>query len=155
MVFRIPLIFLRLHSPYLDSKRYASSFWSRGNLVGTAIGYRLNYPGFESWREWGILWSPKPTIHALLPIKPSIQGLLVQSRRESEVNHPLPPNAEVRNEWSCTCTPHACLLVAGRKIFTFFVDFLSVPCDFIVSDAFSSFSSWLTSRRCVYCSVRC
>jgi len=30
-----------------------------------------------------------------------------------------------------------------------------VPCDFIVLDTFIYFSSWLTSRRFVYCSVRC
>ena len=41
-------------------------------------------------------------------------------RPEREVKYPLPPNAEIRNEWSCTCTPHACLFVAGRNRFTFF-----------------------------------
>jgi hypothetical protein len=40
-------------------------------------------------------------------------------RLKREVNYPLPPNAEVRNEWSCTRTLHACLLVADRKIVTF------------------------------------
>jgi hypothetical protein len=84
-------------------------------------------------------------------MNPTIQGVLGQSRREPEVNDSLATNAEVRNEWSCTCTPHACLIVVGRKKITFFVDFVSVPCDFIVLDAFSSCSSWLTSRGCVYC----
>jgi hypothetical protein len=30
-----------------------------------------------------------------------------------------PPNAEVKNEWSCTCTPPKCLHVGDSDIFTF------------------------------------
>ena len=112
----------------------------------------LDYLRFGSWREWEILWSPKPTVPALLPIKPSIEAVLGQSRREREVNQPLLPNSEFRNEWSCTSTPHGCLIVAGRKNLHFccWLSFSAVCFNCFI--LFSSFSSCLTLRRCVFLS---
>jgi hypothetical protein len=78
--------------------------------AGIALGYGLDYWGFESRQGLGIFRFTTASRPALEPTQPPIQ--LVQGalslgvkRPGREVDHSPPSSAEVKNAWSYTSTP--------------------------------------------------
>jgi hypothetical protein len=87
--------------------------WSNlkpGYLIGIALGYGPDDPGFESRQGLGIFLFTIASKPALGPTQPPIQwvpGDLSQGvkRLGREADHTSPSIAEVKNAWSYTSTP--------------------------------------------------
>jgi hypothetical protein len=78
---------------------------SRESVVGIAIRYGLDGPGFESRQGQAIFCSRKPFRPALGLKQPSVQwvpGTFTAVKRPGRVVHSPPSNAEIKNEWSYT-----------------------------------------------------
>ena len=82
------------------------------------IAYGLEEQEFESRKKKASFLFSKTSRPTVGPTQPHIQ-LVPELFPWHEVDHSVPPSAEVKNEWSYTPTPAICLQGVDRNKFTF------------------------------------
>jgi hypothetical protein len=73
---------------------------------------RLQFPGLQNVHTGNEAYPPSYSMGTRIVL----QGV---KRPGSDVNHALPPSADVKTEWSYTFAPPICLHGVGKENFTF------------------------------------